>query len=215
MHTHCGILGIGRSPATECSTPSETLYECDGVLGSRFGSTHTVCPASSWDVIMSHMETNNLSDKKVEYQKEFCRWFGNELTSPCEDMSFCRTRTDEDRAQHPYDSKRCVHEMHDMSQDFIQRFGRPSPSEMDTLSKLNTHLNTASEEAITAEHCAQIPYDSTGKWNPKLPGLEINSHGSCQMSTCRTRVNGLQGLCIDPSRTPADFQTLFDEVAKE
>ena len=192
---------------------------------------------------MSHMETNRLSQKKWEYQDSFCKWTGEDLTSPCEDIPFCKTMTDEERAQHPHDAppphphdapreegggqfadamgvhrvapRRCVHVTHDLVRKIKDSF-QDSPlsqSQMDTFSQLNSQLNTMSREAITAEHCAQIPYDSKGKWNPQLPGLEINSHGSCQVDTCRRRVKGMREMCIDPSRTPANFQTLFDEVA--
>lgn len=241
MYSHCGFLGINRSSKTDCSASShDTLYECDGILGTSVRSTRVACSTETEDADNTLMKKDDLTkdlDKDVKkntqeqafdsmmnafrkhndtfelsnVQDRFCAHVEHELSSVCDSIPFCTKMTEEEQQQRGSAS--------------TQRCGNPVVTELSKFRAFESTLKPTEEQTERMEEldAALKPLDIsqsafTADACNYIPHDATgkrdfrNTHGSCQVYACVRHVPGLRQLCLDASKTPDDFRALFDSV---
>ena len=224
MYNHCGVLGIGRSPQTDCSTSSQAkLFKCDGILGTQFRSNVVECadeiapPDSAtndpdvFDAFLNHLKANKDTVMLNRRQDEFCEKIGEKMPSACGSIPFCAVMTDEERAQRGSSSTQTCGDPIITKGIALERrlagaLTQEQQEQVRSVLPPSTDQQTMDESDVTKlrlDVCKHVPAEVGGR------SVAPNSHGACQLREC-VKLRGVRELCVDPAKTADDFRKHFE-----
>jgi len=232
MYNHCGVLGVGRSPKTDCSTSSQAkLFKCDGILGTQFGSNVVECadeiapPDSAtndpdpFDAFLNHVKANKDTFMLNSRQDEICAGIGEKMPSACGSIPFCAVMTDEERAQRGSSStqtcgnpiltkaaglqRKLAGALTQEQNEQLQSVLPPSMDHTNPHQTMEEYLEESEGIKLLLDVCKHIPAEVGGR------SVAPNSHGACQLDGC-VELRGVRELCGDPAKTADDFSKHFE-----